>query len=465
MRLLKIKAILNMLSLHGIRVLVVASAMLGSTLVLYSGYSIYEQVYTENRAFSSGNLAYDQGASIEEAQETLVETREDYRAWIKMNDTHIDYPVMQGKDDLYYASHDIDKKSSLTGAIYMASGNSPDVSDNYIVLYGHHMDNGAMFGDLDRFQTKAFFNSHRKGVFVTPNGSYEVNAIAVISTDAYEDMIYAAGTRNLKEILAFADAHATVKDIPDAAGVTRLIALSTCADARTNGRLVLLGTLTKIEPTPTPTEDPVITKQQDVTPVPTEEPDITPEPTEEPTPEPVVTEEPTPVPTVTEAPATPTPTAAPTQVPDDGGETRQKGRTFLDWLRDFFTPGGSSYGEEVWALLNLICLAVTIYITVPILRLRSKFGRIGKMREINEAGAKTGATPYDVGKFTRRFIIGVSIEAVISVVALITYILTQNMRLPMVLIDRWTPLMLGLLIGALVTEILLTNPGKGNRAK
>ena len=45
---------------------------------------------------------------------------------------------------------------------------NPDFNDWYNLIYGHHMDNGAMFGDIDKYRDKDFFNSHQKGVLQTP---------------------------------------------------------------------------------------------------------------------------------------------------------------------------------------------------------------------------------------------------------------------------------------------------------
>ena len=89
MLLVKLKSILNMVSLAGIRVLVVTTALLGSTLVVYSGYSLYEQIYTQNRAFSSGSLQYEEGTPLSAVQESFGVVSAVYRAWLRVEDSHI----------------------------------------------------------------------------------------------------------------------------------------------------------------------------------------------------------------------------------------------------------------------------------------------------------------------------------------------------------------------------------------
>ncbi len=66
------------------------------------------------------------------------------------------------------------KESSLTGAIYLAAGNAPDMSDSYNLIYGHHMDNGAMFGGLDRYRARSYFESHREGILVSQSAVYDL---------------------------------------------------------------------------------------------------------------------------------------------------------------------------------------------------------------------------------------------------------------------------------------------------
>ena len=237
------------------------AGLLASVMILYSGYVLYDSFSTEYQAYSSAwdLLKYKPDAGSEEPSagtELLAEINEDYRAWLTIYDTTIDYPVVQGENDLYYASHNIYKEVSLTGAIYLAAGNKRDFSDSYNVIFGHHMDNGAMFGSLDKYKDEAYFRAHSTGIVVAESGNYDLKLFAVITTDAYENQIYATGNR-AKDVLSFLtgdrskDAGVGTKvliyDDDTAKDTDKIIALSTCADAETNGRLVVLGRLTKRE--------------------------------------------------------------------------------------------------------------------------------------------------------------------------------------------------------------------------
>ncbi len=323
------------------------AGLLASVLILYSGYVLYDSFATEYGAYtSSWDLLKYKPAVLDEkpseGEDKLAEINEDYRAWLTVYDTTIDYPVVQGPDDLYYASHDIYRNSSLTGAIYLAAGNDGSFSDSYNLLYGHHMDNGAMFGSLDRFMDEAYFKAHQTGIVVTKSGIYDISFFAAVSTDAYEWEIYRAGNR-AGEVLSFLTGDRSkdvglgteilVYDQEAAKGASKIIALSTCADAQTNGRLVVFGKMTpSVIETPTPTATATLTPtptamaMPTVTPTPTATATATPTPTGKPTDEPTATptqtpaettaeptDEPTATPTLTPAETTEKPTATPTQ--------------------------------------------------------------------------------------------------------------------------------------------------------
>ena len=230
------------------------SGLLAAVLILYSGYVLYDTFATERAASSNAwdllqfkpEIFEDTEAPI--AASGLTDVNEDYRAWLTVYDTAIDYPVVQGKNDLYYATHDIYKRTSLTGAIYMAAGNSPDFSDSYNVIYGHHMDSGAMFGALDHM------TGQETGVIVTDSEIYDVQFFAVATTDAYEEEIYSVGNR-MNDVLAFlrsggeggvgVGTNVTYFNEEALTDATKVVALSTCADAETSGRLVVFGTMKK----------------------------------------------------------------------------------------------------------------------------------------------------------------------------------------------------------------------------
>lgn len=244
------------------------AGLLAAVLILYSGYVLYDSFSTEYQAYSSSwdLLKYKPVVMNDEpteGAETLAAINEDYRAWLTIYDTTIDYPVVQGENDLYYASHDIYRNSSLTGAIYLAAGNKANFSDSYNLIYGHHMDNGAMFGSLDKFKDETYFQAHQEGIVITKGGIYDITLFGAASTDAYENQIYTVGNR-AEEVIRFLTGErkndvgvgtkTLIWDEEAVKGATKVIAFSTCADAETNGRLVVFGKMTPRKRTTTDDE-------------------------------------------------------------------------------------------------------------------------------------------------------------------------------------------------------------------
>ncbi|MBQ7454816.1 MAG: sortase [Clostridia bacterium] len=266
-----VDAVISSVTAAGNAVISLVTGLLAAALVLYSGYAIFDSLSTQMRAESSWDLLqYKPELTDDNAEPGASELSAlvpDYRAWITMYDTAIDYPVMQGPNDLYYASHDIYGQSSLTGAIYLAAGNDGTFADSYNLIYGHHMQSGAMFGGLDKYYNpdgdNSYIASHKTGVIAAPTGVYDVEVFAVVRTDAYESNVYTVGDRrgsitDAENLLEFLQAVREGTAVTTGVGTTvtyfdeaaardaeKIVALSTCFDAVTNGRLVVFGKMVK----------------------------------------------------------------------------------------------------------------------------------------------------------------------------------------------------------------------------
>lgn len=96
--------------------------------------------------------------------EQLQSKNHDVFGWLTVDNTKIDYPLVQGKDNDIYINTAPDLTFSLTGSIFLDYRNSRDFSDFNSIIYGHHVEHEAMFGGLDRFEEKNYFDSHRYGL-------------------------------------------------------------------------------------------------------------------------------------------------------------------------------------------------------------------------------------------------------------------------------------------------------------
>lgn len=451
----------------GERIFSAFTGLLAGVLIAYSGYVLYDNLYIQNKAFANAGDYIDYRPEIIDDGETplggntLAAVNKDYRAWLTVHDTLIDYPVVQGEDDLYYSSHDVYGKSSLTGAVYLAAANSPDLSDNYNLVYGHHMDNAAMFGGLDYFAEEEYFRAHRSAVMITEDKLYDLTIFAALRTDAYDRMIYNAGNRDLDGLMQYLAQHSIRYDAQAADGAEKLAAFSTCASAETDGRFVVV-TVMKERVTESEAVAPaaVIDNEKndpgsDPEEVSTEKrsnrrrsPDANPERAnaEAVNAEAADSDEETEL-FLTDA-------DEPVQAAEI--EKIEEEETPLASFAKPFQPSGHSYGTDAWALINLICVIMTAYLFLPLLHLRAKFGRGGLMKKVNRACDEAGKEQcYGQKGYSRRFKAGVAAELVVSILAVIAFLYTEDMSMPMVLIDRWTPFMLLILLGNWLIDLIL----------
>ena len=178
-------------------------------------------------------------------EEALQELSEDAVAWLTVDNTKIDYPVMQGKNNDEYINKDPFGNFSLSGSIFLDSRNSKDFSDPYSLLYGHHMEYGAMFGALDDFIEKSYFDQHRTGTLITTSGhDYTIRFFASCKANASEKTVFDMPDDNNEQLLQFLKTHAAVFEPQGVDARSKILALSTCQSAENVERLVVFGTLT-----------------------------------------------------------------------------------------------------------------------------------------------------------------------------------------------------------------------------
>lgn len=220
---------------------------------LFAGYSLWDnqQVYATASDVRDSLLSLrphegeDNGPTFDE----LRAINPDVIAWITLDGTKIDYPIVQGEDDLEYLNKDVYGNFALSGAIFLSTQSSPDFSDAYSLVYGHHMDNSMMFGDLDLYLDQAFFDEHTTGVLMTPDTTYYLEIVGVLTVTSSDSMIFstASSKHDCRDVTAYVASHATYLHDDEAekiaaseAGEERVVALATCSSQGTEARTVIL---------------------------------------------------------------------------------------------------------------------------------------------------------------------------------------------------------------------------------
>jgi len=223
-------------------------ALAGLLLIIaFAVYALWdsEQLY---KAADKTNYTVYKPTIINEGKpfKVLQTENPDVIAWLSVYGTSIDYPVTQGQDNKKYVDTNAEGRYSLTGAIFLDASNSKDFSDFNSILYGHHMDRHAMFGDIGKFSDRKVFDTYRYGNLYYGGKDHGVEFFAFLHVDAYDNMIFVPGIggnnrqKYLNELYSKA---MYLRDIKISAN-DRIVLLCTCSSSSTNGRDILVGKIT-----------------------------------------------------------------------------------------------------------------------------------------------------------------------------------------------------------------------------
>ena len=196
----------------------------------------------------------NEGVTFSEDKDYLAEYLELYRqnedmvGWIKVEDTNINYPVVQSVNEPnFYLKHKFDKTYSAYGCPYVQENCDVQKPSDNIIIYGHHIKGQKMFGALEDYKSKSFYETHKTIQFDTLTEQAEYDIIAVFKTVAYSAEGYRyydfVDAENEEEFNAYVG---KCKELAlYDTGVTaeygdRLITLSTCEYSAQNGRLVVV---------------------------------------------------------------------------------------------------------------------------------------------------------------------------------------------------------------------------------
>ena len=190
---------------------------------------------------------------VSEGEDVLAKYRElylqneDMVGWVSIVGTNLNYPVMQTPNEPnFYLKHNFEKAYSDLGTPYIQENCNIAESDN-LVIYGHHIKGGKMFGALEDYKSKSFYEKHKTIQFdtLTEQGEYEI--VAVFKTVAYSSEGFRyydfVNAENEDEFNAYIEKCKELALYDTGVGAEygdRLITLSTCEYSAQNGRLVVV---------------------------------------------------------------------------------------------------------------------------------------------------------------------------------------------------------------------------------
>lgn len=217
------------------------------------GEPVLAQTETVDNEKYAANLqeAEPEVSGILPEYQKLYDQNSDFAGWITIVGTEIDYPVMQAVPESsdFYLDHNFDGSEDINGSIFLDSRNNFEDQDDNLIIYGHNMKSGMMFGGLKQYLDEAYWKEHKIITFNTIYEKAEYEIIAVCLSKVadegeegfrYYDFINAGNKKtfnrymkNIRELNVMSD------DIEVSYG-DKLLTLSTCNNYTEDGRLFLV---------------------------------------------------------------------------------------------------------------------------------------------------------------------------------------------------------------------------------
>lgn len=240
---------------------VLGLCILGSVGYLIYYFALYEKndtEYTELSMLVKDDVGGTVEINYEEAKdrppilkkyEELYNKNKKIVGWLSIPGCDIDYPVMQTVDNEYYLEHNYNQEYDKNGSLFLDKDCDPAFPNDNLIIYGHHMKSGKMFGKLNYYSKQSFWEENKEFTFDTiyQTGTYAVMYVFRSKIYSEEEIVF--------KYYQFIDAtsaeefNSNMSEMKQLSlydtGVTatygdRLITLSTCDSSEAYGRFVVV---------------------------------------------------------------------------------------------------------------------------------------------------------------------------------------------------------------------------------
>lgn len=190
--------------------------------------------------------------------QSYIDKNSDFAGYIRIDGTAVDYPVVQGNDDVFYLTHNFEKQPEERGAIYMSSECDSSLKDFNTVLYGHNWLDTTMFSEVTKYDDINFYKEHPVINFDTAydDMQWKIFAVFITNADENEDNGYVfnyiyphLGGENFSSYISEVNKRALYKTGVDVNSNDKILTLSTCSrkmdtsDRRADARIVVVARL------------------------------------------------------------------------------------------------------------------------------------------------------------------------------------------------------------------------------
>lgn len=186
-------------------------------IIIFSLYKIYNW-YNENRknseilnkltnSVTNNNVTVDgsEVSSVEVDFNSLISQNSDTVGWIRVNDTDVNFPVVQTSDNSYYLTHNFNKEYNSAGWIFGDYRNKFDGTDKNIVIYGHNRRDGSMFATLNNILEEEWYTNVENQYVIFADTSntniYKVFSVYKIEAETYYTTMHFISSENYQSFL------------------------------------------------------------------------------------------------------------------------------------------------------------------------------------------------------------------------------------------------------------------------
>lgn len=211
------------------KILFSLTALLLAALLCFSGWQMILAMrhYQKEEALKQKMLAHkpasvvdsEQGNHTHSGLAEIQAVNPHVVGWLTIPGTGIDYAFVQTANNSDYLRRDLYGEYSLAGTIFLDYRNSADFTDSKIILYGHNMQNGSMFGDLEKYQNAEFMRANSQGTIWLEEEELSFSIFACLEAEPDDEALYSLTATNEKNILVLSTCLGT-------SGAKRLVVLA-----------------------------------------------------------------------------------------------------------------------------------------------------------------------------------------------------------------------------------------------
>lgn len=215
------------------------------------GEVVVAQTETVDNEVYAAEPIQEIGPQILPEYQALYEKNSDLAGWLTVEGTGIDYPVLQAvaQSSDFYLNHDFDGKEDINGSLFLDFRNNLQEPNDNMIIYGHNMKSGMMFGELKQYLEPSFWREHKKVTFNTiyEKAEYEIVAVCLskVAEDGagnfkYYDFIEAGSKKAFRQFVKNIKELNIMDEKLELSYGDKLLTLSTCNSYTEDGRLFLV---------------------------------------------------------------------------------------------------------------------------------------------------------------------------------------------------------------------------------